>query len=263
MVFYLLQRNYSPIHAAPKQVRRSREASWLRFAHRLLTSLLGWRHVRHLYDEIERLEGRVSALSDGLVAAFATAGCPAPVALTAGPRPDLRVIEGGKDASQDTPGDASPFGPVQAGRVKRKPRRDPDAPHGRDENGEPIAKYGYRRDGRPRATKPRTQARPTSRPARPEPASPADRQEIRPDSEIRPHATDLGLGGIGPSAPATGDLHENDHLEGVARISPLPVIRPVRRPLWRRVAVRAAAALSFLTLTAAIGTVLLLFAAPA
>lgn len=40
----------------------------------------------------------------------------------------------------------------EAGSPGRAPRRDPDAPFGRDDQGQPVVKYGLRRDGRPRQT---------------------------------------------------------------------------------------------------------------
>lgn len=175
MAFFYLQRNHSPLgaHAAPRNPLPlwwrlrvalrlgigSRLARWWQYypghwwrvarhplsadasypvRHWLAARLLGDDHVNCLPDSEVRV--LIRALADS-----------ARRLDEAGLMPRRLTLVPPADASPDAPADA----PEAAAAAAPKPRRDPAAPHGYGDDGAALAPFGYRKDGRPRVTKPR------------------------------------------------------------------------------------------------------------
>ena len=82
--------------------------------------------------------------------------------------------------------------PVQVPPPPRKPERDPDAPHGRDSDGNPLTPYGVKRDGTPRI-KPAGPGRPKGDEAPRVTAAPAtDMSEGAEGTDYAPGLIDAG-----------------------------------------------------------------------
>lgn len=256
-------RSYSPRHA--RQANRASKSSKPReqtkqVASALLGTLvsnLAWYLLRPdhvfwyiLWDSIKikaRLATSRQARQIRRHALAAPAGQPwspfGPVLYGIVPGSDGKVPSGCQDVATVLPSQSTDStNSTQSSRSTRR-RRDPDAPHGRDGNGDPIAKYGYRRDGKPRATKPRVKR--------------ASNGATNPVTD----AVTNGVSGGGCGANTSPNPSDNPSLKPTASPSAKGSRNPHR---WlRRIGSATAATLAFIALTAAIACVLMLTAAPA
>lgn len=123
--------------------------------------------------------------------------------------------------------------PAKPRTAEAPPEIDSDAPHGRDDKGEPLAPYGVRKDGKPKMAPGRrsVDAQPrvavaVREPERPAAASGKPRgPETKPDySEALSELSDAiwlgltGLGMVGPQIPVVGKFLPGDKISAEAAI---------------------------------------------